>query len=211
MVQRHAHRTGSRDARNQDVFDELLSLFVGHPTWKDRHEEIASIRVTRNPAGKSLLLQIKLREKKRWLTVSWRDCATKTATGRDRKPKPPIAERNRLDGAMRYAVRRQTQGWGRQHALGAACVACETTDTKLQVDHVHPFVEIMRAFLLQWQGAVPDQFDTCRRTCQPRLRRTDVGFARAWQRYHTIRATYQWLCRSCNARKGARVVDLKPS
>jgi hypothetical protein len=255
LIQTYAHRTGTRDGRNVTMYTALVTnlLDLYHPTWRNRADEITAVRVTRNPAGKSLLLQIKRIEQSRWLTVSWKDCVTKTTTGRDRKA--PV-ERNRLEGAMRFAVRRQTQSWGRTNAAGAVCVTCAAT-AKLQVDHTDPpFVVISQAFLAKYTttntittattttntittnttnnttnttttnttnnttnttttnttnnnntttNTIPDRFDTCRRTCQPRFRRTDVEFTRAWQRYHLRRARYQWLCPSCNARKGARL------
>ena len=110
----------------------------------------------------------------------------------------------KLTSAMRYAVRMQITKWSHENRLLRRCRTCQAV-TRLHVDHVHPFSFIQRDFFEQNSSIPkPSQFEYSRRTCQPKFKRQDIKFSRAWQYFHNARATFQWLCSKCNLKKGNR-------
>jgi hypothetical protein len=104
-----------------------------------------------------------------------------------------------LSGAMRSAIGRQVASWKQANQVFRRCRKCQSP-LNLHVDHVIPFVQLQRDFL-KLQPEIPTSFFYMRKTCQPRF--TDKGFARKWQFYHRKHAQLQWLCRTCNLKKGS--------
>ena len=103
-----------------------------------------------------------------------------------------------LSGAMRNAIHRQIVIWKRQNQRSRQCCQCKST-ILLHVDHILSFVQLQRDFL-KFQTDIPSTFYYNRKTCQPRF--IDKKFARRWQCYHKKHAKLQWLCKTCNLKKG---------
>lgn len=183
--------------KNIDVSTDVAkfrALLDAHPYWKSH--TIAKYRVRLSRLNHSLQLQVC--PKIRWVTVSWHACAT----GHE-KLQPPCA----LSGAMRQAVYRQIAEWKRLQKT-KACVVCQAT-RQLQVDHdPQPFVTLKEIFLRECKLAPPTQFRYDRRTHGPALH--NGLFMKEWQQFHASHASYQILCRSCNAKKGCKVVSPNP-
>jgi hypothetical protein len=178
-------------------FQELRSVMIHHPVWGRRINDIVGMRVRKSRLNGSLQLQLKTN--RIWFTVSWHKCVPRTRAVRcDAQP----LEQKRLTSAMRYAVRRQAMGWKRIQGRAICCARCKSS-SHLHVDHLSPpFIAIQTSFLAG-RDDVPVSFDMCSKTCVSKFRKEDATFKRHWQRYHKARATYQLLCRTCNAQKGA--------
>jgi hypothetical protein len=173
---------------------KFRALLDAHPYWKSHY--IAKYRVRLSRLNHSVQLQV--RPKIRWVTVSWHACAD----GHE-KLQPPCA----LSGAMRQAIYKQIVEWKRLQKT-KVCVVCQATRL-LQVDHdPQPFVILKEMFLRACKLAPPTQFRYDRRTHGPALH--SGLFMKEWQQFHQLHASYQFLCRSCNAKKGCRVVTLNP-
>jgi hypothetical protein len=112
---------------------------------------------------------------------------------------------DKLTCAMRYAVRRQIATWKRQNSINRFCKQCKSTSS-LQCDHVDPFVTIKTNFIRDCNESIPDSFDYSFKTCQSRFKRKDKSFKLRWQHYHLKHASYQWLCKTCNLKKGKHVI-----
>lgn len=108
---------------------------------------------------------------------------------------------DKLTCAMRYAVRRQIATWKRQNSINRFCKQCKSTSS-LQCDHVDPFVAIKNNFIRECTENIPSSFDYSFKTSQSRFKRKDKFFKLRWQRYHLKHASYQWLCKTCNLKKG---------
>ena len=174
---------------------KFRALLDAHPYWKSH--VITKYRVRLSRLNHSIQLQVC--PKMRWVTVSWHACAE----GHENL-QPPCA----LSGAMRQAVYRQILAWKRSQTT-KACVLCQSK-RNLQVDHdPQPFVVLKDMFLRECKLVPPTQFRYDRRTHGPALH--SGLFMKEWQHFHASQASYQFLCRSCNAKKGCRVVSRNPS
>lgn len=182
-------------ARGAPEFEGLLQLLASHPTWGRRAAEVNGIRIRRSRLNKAVQLQ--LRTRRAWFTVSWRQCAT-----RCRAPRAgcqPTHARH-LASAMRTAIRYQCRRW-RRAQRDFSCALCGERSV-LQVDHKHPsFHALQTAFLAEEQSPPPVEFGVERSSCARKFLPRDAGFKRRWQAYHARRATYQLLCRGCNIAK----------
>jgi len=128
-------------------------------------------------------------------------------------PNSPVMETKvenpykKLTGAMRYSIRKQIRDFQKQNRLNRRCRNCSSL-LHLQVDHhTIPFVDLQKNFLKQCEEkslSVPTTFNYSRSTCQPKFKKTDVGFNRRWQNYHKKHADFQWLCKTCNLKKGKK-------
>ncbi len=171
------------------------ALMDAHPAWKGRSIQEYRVRTSRLNQP----LQLQVRPNVRWVTVSWHACADNHAMRQ-----APCA----LTNAMRQAVVNHVQRWKRAQAT-KLCVACGAT-RNVQVDHhPMPFVAIKQAFLESTSLQAPEKFRFDRRTHGAAF--YAGAFVRSWQEFHASRATYQFLCRSCNAKKGCRAALPSPS
>lgn len=198
VLQRHVRQTRERGTAG---FADLAQILRTHPTWAARFDEIEALRVT--PRRDATLL--KIRKNGRWFAVSWRACVVRTRRKRcDALPR----EIKQLYSAMRTAVRRQMAVWRNSPAARPKrCARCGKRGTRkapMQVDHLAPsFMQIRDAFLAAETAPPPTRFGYGARAASAFLP-DDVTFARRWQRFHQARASYQLLCKPCNASKGGR-------
>ena len=178
------HRTINRQ---DDRFTLLEKIMSRQSQWEEKLDNIISFRITRRRKYKSLLLQLKVKNCNRWLTVSWRKGITKE-----------IKEINPLYSAMRNSIRRQITMWRKKHMNELYCAECGSK-TFLQVDHKFPsFYTIRNDFLAK--EIKPTIFDHC--SFGFKFKKLDSAFKKRWQQFHKSNATYQWLCKSCNCKKG---------
>lgn len=221
--------------KNQLVWGQLQTLLSKHPTWQDKIDTIESYMVTTGFNKTCTVLKIKPAWSKKYITISWRKCkpprvpkkvkiVTKKCAddggegagaddgGDDHNKSNKIQSTTddkivktsltpQLSGAMRSAIGRQVASWKQTNQVFRRCRKCQSP-LNLHVDHVIPFVQLQHDFL-KLQPEIPTSFFYMRKTCQPRF--TDKGFARKWQFYHRKNAQLQWLCRTCNLKKGSSV------
>ena len=179
-------------------FASMLAVLDHHPRWGrglPGHARISGLRAfVRRDA---LVLQAQVDQRSRWLAVSW-------LKGAERRHVPDAAARARstLTAAMRESVKYQLMAWRRQQQA-VVCAGCRTTTAAMHVDHRDPpFVTIKDEFLAAHADEAPATFVGGGRSGRCRL---PAGpFCAAWQQWHRRRATFQYLCRTCNLRKGKR-------
>lgn len=174
---------------------EWQAFLANHPKWGTRLADISRARVRRSRLNQSVQLQIALHSNpKRFYTISWHACV----------PGQTYSSEPDLPGAMRECIYYQIRNWRRRWQGQPTCAYCQAT-RNIQVDHVSPaFKELTERFLAQPDVVVPDQatWGYSGRTHAPRLPRG--LFKTAWCKFHQEHAAYQFLCRSCNCKKGAR-------
>jgi hypothetical protein len=191
---------------------------MNHPTWKNKLDNIESIRVTTAKFNGNLLLQIKPIWCKKFITISWRKCKTpkinKPLTTENNENKYENKYENAcninntsnniklLNGAMRYSIRKQISEFRKNNKfILKKCSLCHKT-SNLQVDHIIAFVKLQKDFLQNADTqSIPTKFNYNRKTCQPKFKKEHVGFNRRWQNYHRKHAQFQWLCKLCNIKK----------
>lgn len=193
----HDGRTYMKSNPNtRQEYQEFMGLLSTHPVWSTRLDDIIGIKVTHHRLNDAIILQLKTN--KIWFTVSWRDCRERKRVGTLRQP----IEHKRLAAAMRHSIKRQVMSWSRDHYKEATCTTCNGT-IKLQVDHkTRSFDQIMQDFIARNQAPAPVEFDLISKTCESVFRHQDRVFKSQWQQYHRETADYQWLCQSCNIKKG---------
>lgn len=127
---------------------------------------------------------------------SWRS-ALQIAHSRDPEEARANRERQKAMFALRFAVRADMADF-RSAQIPAECAVCGALDD-LTTDHVKPpFIAIAREFL----GLHPTIDLRKVQGCGDLIASADLEAE--WISFHASRATYQLLCRSCNASKGAR-------
>jgi hypothetical protein len=187
ILQKYVHR--SINTRT-DGFEELKEIMAAQPKWANKLDKIYAFKVTRAPRTKALLLQVKLYNLNRWLTVSWR-----RSTAKKRKPADP------LPSAFRNSIRGQIDDWKRSNAFHSGCVKCGSRQY-LEADHDNPsFLELTQNFLkTQDLKRIPTKFGYVRNRGR-KFRPADLMFELWWQQYHARLARLQWLCKKCNMSK----------
>lgn len=184
-------------ARGSAEFEQLLQLLAAHPTWGCRMAEINGLRIRRSRLNKAIQLQ--LRTRRAWFTVSWRQCATRCRAPREGCQS---SHTRHLVSAMRTAIRYQCRRW-RRTQRDFSCAACGQKNG-LQVDHKQPsFHALQTAFLEQQRSPPPMEFGVERSSCARKFLPRDAYFKRKWQDFHAKRATYQLLCKCCNIAKSS--------
>jgi 5-methylcytosine-specific restriction endonuclease McrA len=166
----------------------LLGILQDHPVWGPRKMTRFRLGVGRKNS-RARLLQVQYLG--RWILISWRRAASNF--------KEPLS----LPSALRSAVRRQITAWRTRHRLNSACSLCGATGP-LHVDHCLPtFLDLTTSFLST--RTAPDDFLSYRwgKKFKPR----DRKFSADWQAYHRRHANLRWLCRTCNLRRGKRVLN----
>jgi hypothetical protein len=182
----------SSKPRTTDDIEWVRELLNKQEHWKLKTCRVSAVRSIKKRG--CIYLQVMVDPCKRWCTVSWKASCGSVSTCA-----------SPLFSAMRNSIKRQVSMWKSSHFLEKSCTRCLVT-TCLQADHVTSFIQIARAFTEHWQLPAPTQFD-CRACKGFFFKKTDVAYAHAFQAYHRSRATFQWLCKSCNCSKGAKVAD----
>lgn len=101
------------------------------------------------------------------------------------------------------AMYRNTSGFSKweaeNHETKTKCTHCGSNEY-LQVDHIAPsFKEIQTSFLEKHP-----EIEIMKNVSLKRWVFKDKTIKNEWETHHDNLATYQWLCRSCNASKGTR-------
>ena len=110
-------------------------------------------------------------------------------------------KKNYLNECMRHTITPQIMDYRRTQIL--TCNNCKTTTGFMEIDHKFPFCEIRKDFLKNREP--PKDFihlEPWGRDFLPE----DKDFKDEWISYHKKHATYQVLCRSCNAKKSNKIV-----
>lgn len=168
---------------------EWQDLLARHPTWSTRVAEIKKVRVRRSRLNGSVQLQVNL-SGTRFYTISWHACV---------KPPAPCT----LGVVLREAIQYQMQAWRRTWPPPWLCHECGVC-TSIEVDHIVPLKTIIEDFMATNAIPIPETWLYNKRTHGRKL--PPGRFKTAWQKYHLQRATFQLLCKTCNAKKGASTI-----
>jgi hypothetical protein len=191
LLQKNVHQIINN---NDDNFNDFLNIMKNQEQWEGKLNNILSFKVTRSRLNKALMLQVKVKNMNKYLTVSWRKGSTKK-----RK------EENPLQSAFRQSVRTQIKQWRKFNGYNPKCVHCEKLSKRLQVDHKEPtFIDLTKSFLeLEINKNPPTSFDYHYKVGK-KFKKEDNRFKIRWQNYHQKNATLQWLCQSCNLKKNKK-------
>lgn len=106
-----------------------------------------------------------------------------------------------LSIAMRVAIERFRNKWRDANRHNSHCSLCGISGIPLEVDHkTIPFSEIKRRFLEQTKLPPPTYSRAV--ACRWKFDDASSEYEKAWVNFHDSLADYQFLCRSCNGKKG---------
>lgn len=190
LLQQHVHRIINRE---HPAFIDILEIMMAQDQWLDKLDTIQAFKVTRSRLNKALILQVRVNNFARWLTVSWRKGSSKK-----RKEEDP------LQSAFRQAIYCQIMLWKKTFGPGecAECKDVHHAHVKLHVDHKDPsFLQLTKDFMEKSVNKeAPIEFDYHYKGGR-KFKKRDNRFKQRWQNYHRKHAILQWLCRKCNLSK----------
>lgn len=196
--------------RNSE-FEILCNLIDRHPSkseWKNQTP--TSFKISRSPGNGSLVLYVRFEGLSNYRIVSWVACAK----GKLAKHQESNNDDNKLNGAMRYAIRQQINGYKKSNPT-QVCALCETTH-RIEVDHypLH-FVDLKENFIKMKQAKSeppPTDFNWHPKKGNFMFKDGtkandyyDKKWKQSWQRYHKSHATYRYLCSTCNKKTNQSV------
>ena len=197
-LNKHCHRVYTEN-RNPYEFNHLLTLLKQHPNYKNwKRKEPNSFKITRSRGNKALQLMVRFPTVNtigKYRIVSWRACANKKLN-----KSQSSAEKDRLNSAMRYAVRVQMSKFRKSFGI-QKCAVCENMN-RIEVDHYpKKFVDIKNEFIQKQtikNNPTPQDFLYHYKRGISMFKKEDIKWKQAWQRYHNSQATYRFLCSTCN-------------
>lgn len=201
-LNQHVHKNIFSTQKSE--FDVLCALIDRHPakdTWKNQIPR--SFKISRSPSNHAIVLYVKFEGLNKYRIVSWVACAKgKLASYQD-----PSNNDNKLNGAMRYAIRQQISNYRKTHH-DQICAICDSRD-RIEVDHYPKhFSELKDDFVnmktdrneppptdFKWH---PKRGNFMFKDGTKSNDYYDKKWKQSWQRYHNTHATYRYLCSTCN-------------
>lgn len=202
--------------RNVTEFRILCSLVDRHPSKSDWKNQVpTSFKISRSPGKGALVMYVRFDGMNKYRIVSWVACAK----GKLSKHQEADNNDNKLNGAMRYAVRMQVSNYKKTHH-NQTCVLCGT-GYQIEVDHYpEHFVDIKERFVkskLENGKPAPTEFKWHPKKGNFMFRDGnkandyyDKKWKQAWQRYHKKHASYRYLCSTCNKKTNQSVSKVSP-
>jgi hypothetical protein len=197
----HLHRNFFPKDPEFIILCELLDRHPSKSSWKNQTP--VGFQITRSPANGAIVMHVKFKGLSRSRIVSWVACSK----GKLAKHQQSGNNENKLNGAMRYAVRVQISNYRKSHP-DPKCEICGTT-YRIEVDHypVH-FVELKDNFIQMKQEKnepPPTEFKWHPKKGNFMFRDGNKDnnyygkkWKQSWQRYHKNHSKYRYLCSTCN-------------
>jgi len=208
----HVHRNiFPKDVSEFKILSDLIDRHPSKSEWKN--QKPTSFKISRSPANGALVLYVRFENTSNYRIVSWVACAK----GKLAKHQEAGNDDNKLNGAMRYAIRKQINNY-RAANLIQKCALCETT-YHIEVDHypLH-FVDIKENFIKMKQAKGdlpptdfkwhPKKGNFMFKNGTKANNYYDKKWKQSWQRYHQSHATYRYLCSTCNKKTNKSISDV---
>jgi hypothetical protein len=210
-LEERVHQTITSKHKDFDMMNKILQKHPNFNEWKNKNCE--AFKITRSAKNKALQVHIKMtnsfntqeekpkintlktlkkKEQNEWRIVSWVACA-KGKTGQS------SSDKNQLTQAMRFSIRKQIKNFRDTNCYNPKCALCEKTN-QLEVDHYPLTFATMRDdFLSNVNDVDKIKIRWDKNKISYRFGKGE-DINTKWQRYHSKRATYRWLCSDCNKR-----------
>lgn len=215
-LESHVHK--NYFPRNPE-FKILSDLIDRHPSKSDwKNQTPMSFKISRSTGNGALVMYVRFVGMNNYRIVSWVACAK----GKLSKSQTPGDDNNnnKLNGAMRYAIRMQIKNYRKSH-LTEKCELCGT-GYRIEVDHYpRHFVEIKDDFIKLKVGKndlPPSDFKWHPKKGNFMFKDGtkandyyDKKWKQSWQRYHQKHASYRYLCSTCNKKTNQIGSDLQNS
>ena len=188
---------------NKEHSTFVLALLDYHPWGKFRKRcGINKIQVGKASIGTGYCLQLQ-DNSGTWMDFSFKKCQPKNKL--DPVEARKSQDRQKRLRAYRAAIEAQTLLW-RTQTQQKQCQCCSRTHS-LAVDHITPFVEIVNQFeaFAKFDNYPPIKNDVTKLNgvSFSEAKPIDKIFILRWQEFHRQKATFQFLCNTCNSKKGS--------
>ena len=205
-LEEHVHK--NYFPRNPE-FQTLCNLIDRHPSKSEwANQEPISFKISRSTGTGSLVLYVRFSGLSNYRIVSWVACS------KGKLSNNVNSDENKLNGAMRYAIRKQINNYRNAHPI-QVCVLCQTTQ-KIEVDHYPKHFQELRDDFINKKGlneGAPSEFKWHPKKGNFMFKNGtkandyyDKKWKQAWQRYHLQHAEYRYLCSLCN-KKNNQIVN----
>jgi hypothetical protein len=189
---------------NAEDYNLLTCLIDRHPakdTWKN--QKPMSFKISKSPGNGAIVLYVRFEGMNKDRIVSWVACAN----GKLAKHQQTGNTDNQLNGAMRYAIRKQITNYKKEHPE-QVCFLCGT-EYRIELDHypIH-FVDLKDNFIKMKQDKSeppptefkwhPKRGNFMFKDGTKATNYYDKKWKQSWQRYHQNHAEYRYLCSTCN-------------
>ena len=186
---------------NRSEFSLLSDLLNRHPDKnKWVNQTPLSFKISRSPGNNALVMYVKFEGMKNYRIVSWVACSTGKVTHQQ-------SDDNMLNGAMRYAIRKQVNNYKALHPI-QICAICQS-QYRIELDHFPKhFVQIKEDFInmkLSKEEPAPTEFKWHPKKGNFMFKNGtksnnyyDKKWKMSWQAYHNKHAEYRYLCSTCN-------------
>ena len=183
------------------ILSQLLDRHPSKTSWKNQVP--ISFKISRSTGNGSLVMYVRFEGTNKYRIVSWVACGK----GKLSKQQEPDNPDNKLNSAMRYAIRLQINNYKKSHRT-EICELCET-GYRIEVDHypIH-FVNLKENFIKM--KSEKGEYPPTEFKWHPKKGifmfkdgtkandYYDKKWKQSWQRYHNTHATYRYLCSTCN-------------
>ena len=204
----HVHKNFFSDNMEFNILKRLLDRHPSKKTWKNQNP--TSFKISRSPGNGSLVLYVRFDGLNKYRIVSWVACAK----GKLAKHQQPDNNENKLNGAMRYAVRVQISKYRKIHP-DQKCTLCNT-EYRIEVDYYPThFVDLKEDFIkmksskneppptdFKWH---PKRGNFMFKNGTKNNEYYEKKWKQAWQRYHNKHASYRYLCSTCNKKTNRKI------
>jgi len=165
-----------------EIFEKLMELFINHPDYPSKIENVVDVAIIRNKINKKYFELQLIKENNDIDNISYIACINKPKTDKC------------LKEAMRFAVLSQILEFkNNQNKL--ECSICKSTDD-IQIDHLILFKDLYDEFI-KTQNDIPSKFNENYYNAA-QFKPEDKDFENAWAQFHKQKAELRCLCKNCN-------------
>lgn len=173
---------------------ELLLRHPNRESWQNQDPQ--AFRISRSPRKHHIQVEVKF--EKKWRSVSWKTCVTGTA-------KPPT-EMNKLNSAMRYAVRKQIKSFKSKHPVRECALCGEKSSRKIEVDHDKDSGDTFKNLRDRYIAENPEKPENFWWNPKGRSfvfsgKKEVKQWEAGWQFFHEKHARFRYLCEDCNKKE----------
>jgi hypothetical protein len=182
------------------TFHQFRDIFVCHPDADYKLTDMVDIAIRANPLNRKTRSIYIVRGDGTELIISWRVCIT------------PCTQKDYLVKALRRSISSQILRFKAKYMNEhTQCGICGIeTGKEVHIDHVIPFVELVKDFHEYWNHPVPTTFADSPDGVGPVFQEEDMTYRVAWEEYHGKHASLRITCPGCNLRRQRSIEQSPP-
>jgi hypothetical protein len=183
------------------TFHQLRDIFACHPEADYKLTDMVDIAIRPNPLNRKTHSIYIVRYDGTELIISWRVCIT------------PHTQKDYLVKALRRSISSQILVFKAKYLNEhSQCGICRIgTGKEVHIDHVTPFVELVKDFHVSWNHPIPVTFAESPDGIGPVFQEEDMKYRIAWEEYHEKHASLRITCPGCNLQRKRSMPSIEQS